>query len=84
MTTKYTESDKYQKEIKQQYKQRVSKFTPKHVLSVLRDLNIQNLPDIKEIIETNSGNVNATYTTPKLVIKLKLRFCQQMSSMKGL
>lgn len=70
MTTKYTESNKYQEEIKQQYKQRVSKFTSNHVLNVLNLLKIQDLPNLDEIVEAKSGNVNATYITPKLVIKL--------------
>jgi len=70
MTTKYTESEEYQEEINKQYKQRVSKFTPNYVLEVLNLLKIQNLPNIDEIIEAESGNMNATYITPKLVIKL--------------
>jgi hypothetical protein len=68
--TKYTESDKYQQEIQQQYKQRVAKFSPEEVIEVLRILNVSNLPKIDEIIEAKAGNVNATYITPHLVIKL--------------
>ena len=68
--TKYTESDKYQEEIQQQYKQRVVKFSPEEVIEVLRILDIPNLPTIDEIIEAKAGNVNATYITPNLVIKL--------------
>ena len=67
---KYVNSDKYQEEIRQQYKKRVSKFTPEQVLGVLKTLNIPNLPVVNEITESSVGNVHATYLTPNLVIKL--------------
>ena len=67
---KYVDSEEYQNEISQQYKERVSKFTREQVLEVLETLNIQNLPDINEIVEAGAGNVNATYITKGLVIKL--------------
>lgn len=67
---KYVDSDKYQDEIKQQYQERVSKFTREQVLEVLNILNIPNLPAIGEIIEAGAGNVHATYITPNLVVKM--------------
>lgn len=67
---RYVNSEKYQEEIRQQYKERVSKFTPEQVLEVLNTLNIPNLPTINEITEASVGNVHATYLTPNLVIKL--------------
>lgn len=70
MSTKYTETDKYQEEIANQYKQRISKFTSNDVLEALKLLKIKDLPNLEDIIEAESGNVNATYLTPKLVIKL--------------
>ncbi len=68
-TEKYTESDKYQEEVRQQYKERVFKFIREQVLDALASLNIPNLPEIDEIIEAGAGNVNATYLTPNLVVK---------------
>jgi hypothetical protein len=44
--TKYTESDKYQQEIQQQYKKRVVKFSPEEVIEVLHILDVPNLPTI--------------------------------------
>ena len=70
---KYSVSDKYQDEIKKQYEKRVPKFSSEQVLEVLKILDIPNLPKIDEIIEAGAGNVNATYITPKLVIKLNQR-----------
>jgi hypothetical protein len=70
MSNKYAYSTEYQKEIAQQYKKRISKFTKKQVINTLKKLQFKNLPNISEIIETEAGNVNATYLTPKLVIKL--------------
>lgn len=70
VTQKYVESDEYQNEISQQYKKRVSKFTREQVLEVLEMLNIPNPPAINEIVEAGAGNVNATYITKDLVIKL--------------
>lgn len=67
---KYVESDKYQEEIQQQYQQRVAKFTPEEVIKVLQILNISNLPTHNEITEARAGNMNATYITPHLVIKM--------------
>lgn len=70
ITQKYVDSDEYQNEIAQQYKERISKFTREQVLDVLKTLNVPNLPAIDEIIEAGAGNVNATYITNDLVIKL--------------
>lgn len=67
---KYVDSDKYQEEIKQQYQERVSRFTREQVLNVLNILNIPNLPVIDEIVEAGAGNVHATYITPNLVVKM--------------
>lgn len=69
-TQKYVDSDEYQNEIAQQYKERVSKFTREQVLDVLKMLDIPNLPSIDEVVEAGAGNVNATYITNNLVIKL--------------
>lgn len=70
MSSKYTESDKYQEEIRNQYQKRVTKFTANDVLKVLKILNIDDLPDPEEIAEVETGNVNATYITSKFVIKI--------------
>jgi len=67
---KYVDSDKYQEEIKRQYKERVSKFTREQVSDVLGILNIPNLPVIGDIVEARAGNVHATYITPDLVVKM--------------
>lgn len=67
---KYTESDKYQEEIQQQYQKRVAKFSPEEVIEVLKLLDVPNIPVINEIIEAKAGNMNATYITPNLVIKM--------------
>ena len=67
---KYTESDKYQEEIHQQYHKRVAKFSPEEVIKVLKLLDVPNMPATNEIIEAKAGNMNATYITPNLVIKM--------------
>ncbi len=67
---KYIDSDEYQNEIAQQYKERVSKFTREQVLDALQALSITNLPTIDEIVEAGAGNMNATYITNNLAIKL--------------
>lgn len=72
-TQKYFDSEEYQNEMAQQYKERVSKFSREQVLEVLELLNIPNLPAIDEIVEAGAGNVNATYLTADLVIKLNQR-----------
>jgi len=66
---KYTDSEKYQQEIAEQYKKRVSKFSNDEVLRVLQSLGITGV-DSNSIQEAVVGNVNATYLTPKFVIKM--------------
>ncbi|MFA6993608.1 MAG: phosphotransferase [Patescibacteria group bacterium] len=68
MTEKYTDSDKYQQEIAAQYKDRVFKFTPEQVIDALAKLSIQIVPE--ELRAASAGNVNATYLTPDLAIKV--------------
>lgn len=70
---KYTESDAYQKEIAQQYEKRVSKFSREQVLAALKALKLEELPKLEEIKEATTGNVNATYVMPNLVVKLNQR-----------
>ncbi|KKP69202.1 MAG: hypothetical protein UR66_C0001G0084 [Candidatus Moranbacteria bacterium GW2011_GWE1_35_17] len=70
VTQRYVDSEEYQNEIARQYKKRVSKFSREQVLEVLKMLNISKLPSINEIVEAGAGNVNATYITDDLVIKL--------------
>ncbi len=65
---KYTDSDKYQREIAEQYKKRVAKFSIDDVVKVLNSLGITSEP--KSIQEASVGNVNATYLTPELVVKI--------------
>lgn len=73
LTQKYFDTEEYQNEMAQQYKERVSKFSREQVLEVLKVLNMPNLPAINEIVEAGAGNVNATYLTADLVIKLNQR-----------
>ena len=65
---KYTDSDKYQQEIAEQYKKRVVKFSVDEVVSALSLLGITVSPG--SIKEASVGNVNATYITPELVVKI--------------
>ncbi|MEI7750367.1 MAG: phosphotransferase [Candidatus Moraniibacteriota bacterium] len=67
---KYADSDEYQREIARQYATRVSKFSREQVVEVLKMLEIANVPTADEIAEAGAGNVNATYVTDRLVIKL--------------
>lgn len=68
----YTDSGEYQQEIAQQYNKRVFKFSREQVLDVIRTLYPNGLPAVDEIkiSEARAGNMNATYVTPKIVIKL--------------
>lgn len=68
--SKYQDSDAFQEEVKKQYQERVSKFRPEQVVEALKALDINDIPELDEIIEAGAGNVNATYLTPHLVIKL--------------
>src|SRR3989338_3018538 len=65
---KYTDSDEYQKEIANQYKRRVVKFPASEVVKAAELLGITIQPD--SLQEAVVGNVNATYLTPELVIKI--------------
>lgn len=67
---KYTDSEKYQDEIKKQYEKRIPKFSREQVLDALRVLDVPNLPTIDDFSEAGHGYVNATYITPKLAIKI--------------
>lgn len=67
-TQKYTDSDKYQREIAEQYKKRVAKFSIDDVVRALNSLHIA--VDPKSIQAASVGNVNATYLTPELVVKI--------------
>lgn len=69
MEEKYTDSDKYQQEIAEQYEKRVAKFSMEEVVGALRQLGIDTIDPI-EIKVATIGNVNATYLTPTLVIKI--------------
>jgi hypothetical protein len=66
---KITDSEKYQQEIAEQYKKRVSKFSSNEILEVLRMLGITGVEQ-ESIQEAVAGNMNATYLTPSLVIKI--------------
>ena len=66
---KYTDSEEYQQEIAEQYKKRVSKFSTDEVSRVLQKLGITDVAP-ESIQEAVVGNVNATYLTPKFVIKI--------------
>jgi hypothetical protein len=65
---KYTDSDEYQKEIAEQYKQRVAKFPKSQVVAALNQIGIQVDPESVE--EAVVGNMNATYLTPEVAIKI--------------
>lgn len=69
MDDKYTDSDKYQKEIADQYKKRVSKFSTGDVLKALKLLGVKGV-DTSSLIEAEAGNMSATYLTPTLAIKI--------------
>lgn len=66
---KYTDSDKYQQEIAEQYKKRVSKFP---IDTVVRTLNVLGFKDIEPqtLQATAVGNVNATYVGSTIVVKM--------------
>ncbi|MBI3630814.1 MAG: hypothetical protein HY221_00555 [Candidatus Sungbacteria bacterium] len=65
---KYTDSDEYQKEIAEQYKKRVAKFPVSEVVKAAGLLGITIDPASTE--EAVVGNVNATYLTQDLVVKI--------------
>lgn len=64
----YTESEKYQKEIAEQYKKRVLIFPVSEVVSVCQSLGVSI--DIDSVSQATAGNVNATYTTKDYVVKM--------------
>ncbi len=64
----YTETEEYQRQIKEQYSSRVKKFAPVDVEKVLHTLGIEvGKDDLKPITK---GNMNATYVAPALVVKI--------------
>ena len=65
----YTDSDEYQKEIAEQYKQRIGNFDPKDVIEALRKLGFNNV-EADDLQTTTAGNMNATYLTQDLAIKI--------------
>src|SRR3989344_3598023 len=66
---KYTDSEKYQREVAEQYEKRVPKFSIEEVVGALQQLGID--VDPSGVTVAAVGNVNATYLTPTLVIKIK-------------
>lgn len=70
---KYTESEAYQKEIAEQYKERVSKFSREQVVAVLQELGVSDAPQPEDLQEATGGNVHATYIGPKVVVKMNQR-----------
>ncbi len=68
MSDGYTDSEKYQQEIADQYKERVSKFPKEKIIETLKKVDISL--DIDTLKEASAGNVNATYLTPEYAIKI--------------
>lgn len=66
---KYTDSEEYQKEIAEQYKRRVLKFDNEEIVKNLRALGF-NYIKAADLVTTSAGNMNATYITPELVVKV--------------
>lgn len=67
----YTETEEYQKEIREQFRSRVKKFDPGEVVAVLKVLGVEVVPtDLKM---ASSGNANATYLAPDFVVKINER-----------
>lgn len=67
--SKYSDSDKYQEEIAEQYKQRIPMFSHAQVVLILKQLGFDDVEE-HSVEEAVVGNVNATYLTPHLVIKI--------------
>lgn len=65
----YTETEEYQQEIAEQYKQRIGKFDPSDVLASLGKLGFNSVR-AEDLQTTAAGNMNATYLTPELVVKI--------------
>jgi hypothetical protein len=68
----YSKSEEYQKEIAEQYKKRVIKIGIAEVAEVLEKLSII-VPDVTTIKESSVGNMNATYLTADLAIKINTK-----------
>lgn len=68
MTNNYTDTEAYQQEIANQYQKRVSKFETQQVSEALQKLGFSVSPE--SLQQATVGNVNATYLTPKLVVKI--------------
>lgn len=68
----YSKSEEYQNEIAEQYEKRVVKIDVDKVAEALEKLGI-NAPDITTIKEAVVGNMNATYLTDNLAIKINTK-----------
>lgn len=66
---KYTDTEEYQKEIAEQYKRRVVKFDNEEIINSLKILGFDNIK-VSDLTTTTAGNMNATYLTPNLVVKV--------------
>ncbi|MDE2079124.1 MAG: aminoglycoside phosphotransferase family protein [Patescibacteria group bacterium] len=68
MAAAYTDSDEYQREIAEQYKRRVAKFSHTDVCAAVHALGF----DVAEndLTEARAGNMNATYLSPDFAIKV--------------
>jgi len=64
----YTESEAYQKEIAEQYKERNLTLEPREVVDILSKLGFK--VDEAAIAEAETGNMNATFITPDYVVKV--------------
>ncbi len=64
----YTESEAYQKEIAEQYKERNLTLEPREVVDILGKLGFK--VDEAAVAEAEAGNMNATFITPDYVIKV--------------
>jgi aminoglycoside phosphotransferase (APT) family kinase protein len=75
MVDSYTNTEEYQQEVAEQYKKRVTKFTPEQVVDTLAVLGVT--ATVSDITQAAAGNVNATYLTSDFAIKINQnRDCQ--------
>ena len=65
---KYPDSEQYQKEIAEQYKKRIQSFSNSEVIEILLKLGFK---DVEKIEKAGVGNMNATFVTNDLVVKVK-------------
>lgn len=65
---KYTETEAYQKEIAQQYKERNLEMVPSEVSNILSNLGFE--VDESDIQQAEAGNMNATFITNRYVVKI--------------